>query len=97
MLNKKTDIFVENVAIVHSQDSNAFAPPITVQDFFNFTGDINATVQVIGLRSESVDESPWIYIKSLFGAWIENGEEDKHLENLYKSRLIPSSLPVEDE
>ncbi|MBS3155490.1 hypothetical protein J4404_03255 [Candidatus Woesearchaeota archaeon] len=32
-------------------------------------------------------------LKKLFGSWKESGDEDKDLENLYKSRLIPSTQP----
>jgi hypothetical protein len=98
MLDETPVIFAENVAIVQSQDSNSLVlPTITVKDFLNFTGDARKTVQLQGLPSEAVDESPWPHIRSLFGAWVETGDEDMQLEELYKSRLVPSSMPDEDE
>ena len=98
MLDEKTVIFAENVAIVQSQDSNSMLPPtIAAHDFFSFTGDTSKTVQLKVFPSEAIEESPWLYVKSLFGAWVESGDEDKQLENLYQSRLVPSSMPDEDE
>ncbi|MDO9211497.1 MAG: hypothetical protein Q7V48_12245 [Deltaproteobacteria bacterium] len=47
--------------------------------------------------NEAVNEDPWIHIRNLFGVWIESGDEDKQLEELSRSRLIPSSMPDEDE
>jgi hypothetical protein len=48
------------------------------------------------LPSEAVNESACLHIKRLFGVWIESGDEDKQLEELYRSRLVPSSMPDED-
>ena len=98
MLDEKTVIYAENVAIVQSQDSNSLVPPtIAAHDFFSFTGDTSKTVQLKVFPSEAIEERPWLYVKSLFGAWVESGDEDKQLENLYQSRLVPSSMPDEDE
>ncbi len=98
MLDEQNGIFIENVAIVQSQDSNSLvSPTVAALDFFNFTGDINKTVQLNISQSEAVGESPWPYIRNLFGAWIESGDEDKQLEELYKARFTPSSMPNEDE
>jgi ADP-ribosylglycohydrolase len=36
-------------------------------------------------------------VTNLFGAWVESGEEDKQIDELYKSRLISSSMPDEEE
>ena len=98
MLDEQNVIIIENVAIVQSQDSNSLVPPtVAALDFFNFTGDINKTVQLNVSQSEAVGEGPWPYIRSLFGAWIESGNEDKQLEELYQARFTPSSMPNEDE
>lgn len=98
MLDEKTVIFAENVAIVQSQDSNSMLPPtIAAHDFFSFTGDTSKTVQLKVFPSEDIEESPWLYVRSLFGAWVESGNEDKQLQGLYQSRLTPSSMPDEDE
>ena len=32
-------------------------------------------------------------LKKLFGSWKESGDEDKNIEDLYDSRLIPSTQP----
>jgi len=98
MLDEKTVIFAENVAIVQSQDSNSLvAPTVAARDFFSFTGDINKTVQLKIFPSEAVEEGPWLHIRSLFGAWVESGNEDMQLQDLYQSRLTLSSMPDEDE
>lgn len=52
---------------------------------------------MLGMPSEGVTESAWLHIKSLFGVWIESGDEDMQLEELCRSRLISSSMPDEDE
>lgn len=96
MPDKETVIIANNIAIVQSQNSNSLAT-IPADVFFNFTGGIRETVQVEGFPSEAVGESPWPFIKSLFGAWAESGKEQEQLEELYRSRLIPSSMPDADE
>jgi hypothetical protein len=90
-------IFTENVAIVQSQDSKSLVPPtISAEDFFKFTGDTRYTIQIEGFPSEAVEESPWSYIRTLFGAWVESGNEDKQLQDLYQSRVTPSSIPQDE-
>jgi hypothetical protein len=97
-LDENPVIFAENVAIVQSQDSTSLVPlTISITDFLNFAGDTRKTIQVHGLSSEAVNESLWLHIRNLYGAWIESGDEDKQIEELYQSRLIPSSMPDEDE
>ena len=98
MLNERNEIFAGDVAIVQSQDSNSLAlPTIIAQHFFRETGDINKSVQLAVFPSEAADETPWVYIKGLFGVWVESGNEDKQIEDLYQSRIIPSSMPNEEE
>jgi hypothetical protein len=98
MSKDKNDIFAGNVAIVQSQDSNSAATSaIAAQAFFRFTGDIRETVQVRPLSTEPCSEEARLRMKKLFGAWVESGEEDQRLEELYRSRLIPSSIPDEEE
>jgi len=98
MLAELGVIFAENVAIVQSQDSSSLMPPtISAEDFFKFTGDTRYTIQIEGFPSEAVEEGPWLHIRSLFGAWVESGNEDKQLQDLYQSSLVPSSMPEEDE
>ena len=62
--------------------------------FFHYVPQ--STVQLQSLPSEAVNESACLHIKRLFGVWIESGDEDKQLEELYRSRLVPSSMPDED-
>lgn len=84
--------------IVSSQDSySAAACSILAQDYLQFTGDIKKTVQLRPFPSEAAANASWARIKKLFGAWIESGEEDRQLAGLYRSRLIPSSTPDEEE
>lgn len=84
-----------NVAIVESQDSTSLIPiAINTQDFLYHVGDVNQTVQL--LPSEFYEELAWAQIKRLCGAWVESGDEDRQLEELYASRLLPSSLPDDE-
>jgi hypothetical protein len=62
--------------------------------FFHYVPQ--STVQLQSLPSEAVNESACLHIKRLFGVWIESGDEDKQLEELYQSRLVPSSMLDED-
>jgi len=96
MLDDKTTIFADNVAIIQSQDSNSLAHfVITAQDFAAFTGDRTKTV-IVDPR-EAPESSRWASIRKLFGTWVEHGDEDKELEDLYLSRQIHSSQPDQDE
>lgn len=91
-------IFAENVALVRSHDSNFLRPPlIFAEQFFDFTGDVNKTVQLEIAQSHAiaVDENLQSVISDLFGSWVESGNEDEQLEELYKSRLNRSTLPTE--
>jgi len=98
MSTNRVNILAGNVMIVSSQDSySAAACNILAQDYLRFTGDINKTVQLRPLSSQAVVDGSWARIKKLFGAWVESGEEDKQLEELYRSRLVPSSMPDEEE
>ena len=91
-------IFAENIALVQSHDSNFLRPSIIfAQQFFDFTGDVNKTVQLEIAQSHAVviDENLQSVISDLFGSWIASGNEDEQLEELYKSRLNRSTLPTE--
>ena len=57
---------------------------IPAKQFFEFTGDVTKTVQLEISQLETV-QSPTT--DDLFGSWIESGDEDEQLEELYKSRL----------
>lgn len=79
----------ENVAIVQSQDSSCFnLPTISVQDLPQFY----ATVSLPIVSSRPLIEDQYIDVKLLFGSWVESGDEDNHLDEIYKSRLTPSCL-----
>jgi hypothetical protein len=39
------------------------------------------------------DEDGW---KKLFGAWQHAGNEDQQLEEIYRSRLVPSTAPDDE-
>ncbi len=98
-MNKNDDtIFIDaaNVALVQSHDNNSLAPTIIeVQEFYKFTGDINATFRLAVADSQSVREGEDSLIKGLFGSWYENGKEDTDLDELYRSRLNSSLTPNE--
>lgn len=76
-------VYVDNVALVQSYDAldSHLLPP--EKDFYDFTGDVSQTVALKVVESRIVESG----IESLFGCWIEAGNEDELLEELYKSRL----------
>lgn len=77
-----------NVTIVQSLGNVCLIPPtLTVQDLPKYYGTLSLPVS----RIETVVIEKFADIKSLFGSWIECGDEDQMLIDLYKSRLIPSA------
>lgn len=46
-------------------------------------------------QRKAIEDNKESRMKALFGSWIESGDEGKQLEELYKSRLIPSSSSQE--
>jgi len=95
MFDKQKIIFTDNVAIVQSEDSNSsLFHTISTNDFYKFTGDLTATIKINPVERGEVDLKD--NIDRLFGAWVQNGEEDRMLQNLYSSRLKQSSLPDEE-
>ena len=92
--NKKV-IFVDNVAIIQSQEGNSqLFPTISTKDFFKFTGDITGTIEI--RPREMTEKKNRAQHHHLFGAYIQCGNEEKELEELYKSRMIPSSIPDQE-
>ena len=88
-------IIVENGALALYDESNSLVPSmIRIEDFFEFTGNVNETVEIEAVETLAFGEKPQL-IKELFGSWIESGDEDKQLDELYESRLAPSTSPVE--
>jgi hypothetical protein len=97
-VKQEADIYAGNVAIVQSHDVNSLVhPAVFTQGYFDSVGDTNGTIEVKGLYSEAAQESPALCLRMLFGSWVESGCEDKQLDELYKSRLIPSSMPEGNE
>jgi len=88
-------IFVENVALVLSNDSNSLKfPIISTKEFLDFSGDVNETVELETAESKPLDEKTRS-IMELFGSWVESGDEDRQLDELYRSRLAVSIPPIE--
>ncbi|OGV98195.1 MAG: hypothetical protein A3I04_05640 [Nitrospinae bacterium RIFCSPLOWO2_02_FULL_39_110] len=79
-------IFVsENVAIVQSQESSCLIPStISVQELSTLYGTVSLPIA----QSEAIVEDQFTSIKLVFGSWIESGDEETQLEELYRSRLI---------
>lgn len=77
-----------NIAIVKSQGSTCLEPStINIQELLKSYGTVSLPIA----QSKAVVENQFTTIKLLFGSWIESGDEDKQLEELYKSRLFPSA------
>jgi hypothetical protein len=88
MTNDQPLILSGNVVVVEYDDTTARPG----SDLMSTLGDPSETIQLEGLDSETVEQTPWRQIRSLFGAWAESGEEDQDLDTLYESRLLASSL-----
>jgi hypothetical protein len=82
-------IFISgNVAIVESQSSTCLKPStIDIQELPELYGTVSLPIA----QSKAVAEYQNTTIKLLFGSWVESGYEDEQLEELYKSRLFPST------
>ncbi len=79
-----------NVVIILSSDANsARQPSIAPMTTCTKTEALPVATSVSFEKTLSPD------IKHLFGSWVESGDEDAQLEELYRSRLIPSSMPDE--
>ena len=83
----------ENVVMVEYHDTTDWAKAGHMWEI----SDPTETVQLEGFDSAAVEETPWLRLKSLFGAWVDDGDEDGGLDELYRSRLTPSSMPHDDE
>jgi len=96
MFENKKVIYADNVAIVQAQDCNSpLFHTINTNDFFKFTGDVTGTIKI--RPREMAEKKNRDQLQHLFGAWVENGSEEKELEDLYKSRLFPSSISDQEE
>lgn len=75
-------VFVsDNIALVQYQDSISLEPP----------KELYETFELLVVQSKPIIDDQFTDIKLLFGSWVKSGDEDKQLEELYKSRLIPSA------
>lgn len=92
MSNEKTILFAENVQIVQSYDANSQVDAFNMDRLHSFTGDYTQTV----CPNKDLGERQRKGIKRLFGSWVECEDDEKHLEEIYKTRLIPSSMPDEE-
>ena len=81
-------IFISgNIAIVQSRENSySTTSAISAQELAESYG--TAALPVV--PSKAIAEDQFISIKLLFGTWLESVDDDKQLEELYKSRLIPS-------
>jgi len=85
--NNEMRIINNNVAIVQSPEYSSPSPAmLTVEDLKDYFGTIYLKVA----ESMPIAGDEFTSIRSLFGAWVESGNEDQQLEELYKSRLNPS-------
>jgi len=96
MSDNKSKHLARNVVVVQTNSHNSLLPStISNADLLRFTGDMTKSISLAIAPSRPVAAGIYADIKLLFGSWVESGDEDKHLEELYQSRLIPSSLPDE--
>lgn len=89
-----------NAAIVQSLESSELdSTRMSLKVILQYFNDINETVSLAIAPSKSISEDQYedkyADIKILFGSWIECGEEDVQIEELYRSRLYPSHFPEE--
>lgn len=74
-------VFVsDNIALVQYQDSISLEPP----------KELYETFELSVVQSRPVIDDKFTDIKLLFGSWVESGNEDKQLEEIYNTRLFPS-------
>lgn len=67
--------------------------PVTQEELIAFTGAPvdSVSLQLIYSRPLSFNESKgW---RALFGSWPEDGDENDALEEIYRSRSVPSGFP----
>ena len=89
--NNEIKISSSNVGIVQSPEFKYPLPSVlTVSDLSNCIDTFCLkVVESTPLSGFTCGE--FSTVKALFGSWIESGNEDKQLEELYNSRLNPSS------
>ena len=90
MSDNQDIIFAGNVAIIQGEDYSNEILEISNGDLSNF-----GTFELPVVSSHAIVSDKHLDAKLLYGSWVESGDEDRQLEELYKSRLIPSSTPEE--
>lgn len=83
-------IFISgNIAIVQSRENSySTTSAISAQELAESYGTVS--LPVVPSKAIAEDQYQFISIRLLFGTWLESVDDDKQLEELYKSRLIPS-------
>ena len=84
-----TRVYIPETSSVFEIDTGNCTDRISKQLLRGVYFDFTAAVA----QSKVTEGNKKSRMKALFGSWVENGDEDKQLEELYKSRLIPSSFP----
>lgn len=95
-MNSVNDLAITagNVTIVPCHDSTFLAPPDILQVLRSFLGDERESLRIEAAPlSESKDDA----MLRLFGSWVETGNEDEILAEIYRSRHYPSTTPAADE
>ncbi len=83
-----------NICIVESQDSTALPALDIMERLRSFAGDLRETVQIAVFPQQETKENA---MRRLFGAWVETGDEDEVLAEIYRRRLFSSSRPIDEE
>lgn len=81
-------IFVtDNIAIVQTQGNVCSLPStMSADELSAYYGTVSLPIA----ESKPIIEDNTTSIKLLFGSWVESGTEDELMDQLYRSRLIPS-------
>ena len=96
MLDEKDPLKVNNTIVVPTTSrSSVISSTIDGSELFSFARDQTKTIKLGIAPSRSISTEQNFEAKMLYGSWVESGDEDKQIEELYKSRLIPSTSPEE--
>ena len=82
-----------NAVLVECEDTTDWS---TTETWMKKLREINDPTEKVQLE-EASEETSWLRLRNLFGTWAESGGEDEDLDELYRSRLTPSSMPHDDE
>lgn len=86
-MNEEVIFVTDNIAIVQTQE-NAYAPSTINSDELS---EYYSTIYLPVAESKPISGNNDVSIKLLFGSWLESGTEDEQLDELYGSRLNPST------